>query len=135
MANDTSHGRWFRRVLWVAIAANIVMALPVIAAPSAMLALAALPAAAPEIWPRLAAIQAIVLAAFYVPAALDIDRYRAPAWLAVGAHVMGGIVFIVEPGFLLFAAYDFALALSLGVLLTMAVRSDDPARSRAAAAL
>lgn len=134
MVNDTPHGRWFRRVLWVAIAGNILMALPVIAAPSTIIALAGLAAPAPEIWPRLAAVQAIVLAALYVPAALDIDRYRVVAWLAVAAHVLGGMFFAVEPGFRLFAAYDFTLALSLGVLLTLASRSSHPAAAHVPAA-
>jgi hypothetical protein len=134
MVNNTPAARWFRRVLWMAIAGNLVLALPVIAAPSAMLALAGLAGAAPETWPRLAAVQAIVLAAFYVPAALDVDRHRASAWLAVAAHAMGGIFFALEPGFRLFAAYDLTLAAALGALLTMALRSHRPAGASAAVA-
>jgi hypothetical protein len=134
MVNNTPPARWFRRVLWLAIAGNVVLALPVIAAPSAMLALADLAGAAPDVWPRLAAVQAIVLAAFYAPAAFDVDRHRATAWLAVGAHAMGAVFFALEPGFRLFAAYDLILALALGVLLAMAIRSRYPAGSTAAAA-
>lgn len=135
MVNDTSPGRWFRRVLWAAILGNIAMALPAIAAPSTVIALAGLPASGPEIWPRLAALQAIVIAAFYVPAALDVDRHRAAAWLAVGAHAVGAMFFALEPGFRLFAVYDGVFALALGALLTMAVRGGQPAHSRAVATL
>lgn len=131
MVNDTPPGRWFRRVLWIAIAGNIVLALPAIAAPAAMLDLAGLPGAAPEIWPRLAAFQALVLGALYVPAAIDVDRYRLPAWLAVAAHVAGAAFFTLEPGFGLFAAYDLVLALSLGALLAAAVRAGGRVASRA----
>ncbi len=135
MLNDTRPGRWFRRLLWVAAAANVVIALPAIAAPSAIVGLAGLPAAAPEIWPRLAALQLIVLSAFYLPAAMDIDRYRPIAWFVVAAHAAGGIFLLFEPGYRLFAAYDFAFALPLAVLLTMAVRGDRAAAARAAAAV
>lgn len=131
MVNNTPAGRWFRRVLWAAIAGNVAVALPAIAAPSALLALAGLPAAAPEVWPRLAAVQAIVLAALYAPAALDVDRYRMVAWLTVAAHAAGGIFFTFEPEMRLMAAYDWAFALALGVLLTMAVRLP-PERAAAA---
>lgn len=131
MVNNTPAARWFRRVLWAAIVGNIVVALPAMAAPSALIALAGLPAAAPEVWPRLAAVQAIVLAALYAPAALDVDRYRTVAWLTVAAHAAGGIFFSFEPELRLMAAYDWAFALALGVLLTMAVRTY-PARAAAA---
>lgn len=131
MLNNTRPGRSFRRLLWVAAAANAVIALPAIAAPSAIIGLAGLPAAAPEIWPRLAALQLIILSAFYVPPAIDLDRYRPLAWCAVAAHTAGGIFFLFEPGYRLFAAYDFGFALPLAALLTMAIRRDRPAASRA----
>jgi hypothetical protein len=134
MLNDTRPGRWFRRLLWVAAAANVVIALPAIAAPSAIVGLAGLPAAAPEIWPRLAALQVIVLSAFYVPPAIDLDRYRLLAWFAVAAHAAGGIFFLFEPGYRLFALYDFGFALPLAALLTLAVRRDRPATPPAPAA-
>ena len=134
MVNNTTHGRWFRRLLWIAIAANVVVALAAIAAPAMILALAGVPAAAPAIWPRLAALQLIVLSAFYLPAAIDIDRYRPIAWFVVAAHAAGGIFFLFEPGYRLFAVYDFTFALPLAVLLTMAVRSDHAAGPRPAAA-
>jgi hypothetical protein len=134
MVNDTLPGRWFRRILWVAIAANLGWAIPTIAAPSAIVALAALPTAGHDFWPRLAALQVLALSALYVPAAIDMDRYRLVAWFAVAAHAAGGMFFLFEPGYRLFAAYDVAFALSLGVLLTMAVRSHRPAAPRPAVA-
>ena len=37
MINDTTAGRWFRRVMWLGIFANLALALPTIAAPDFMI--------------------------------------------------------------------------------------------------
>jgi hypothetical protein len=124
MVNNTPHGRWFRRLLWVAISANLALALPMIAAPSAIIAMAGLPTATPDLWPRLSALQLVVLSAFYMPAAVDVDRYRANAWFVVAAHLIGGLFFLLEPGYRLFGVYDVVFAVPLAALLTIAVRRD-----------
>jgi hypothetical protein len=134
VVNSSVPGRWFRRTLWVAILANLAWAMPTIAAPSVIVALGGLPTAGHDLWPRLAAVQALALSGLYVPAAIDIDRYRLVAWFAVAAHAIAGMFFLFEAGYRLFAVYDAAFAVSLGVLLAMAVRSDRAAASRTAVA-
>jgi|SRR5688572_8345115 hypothetical protein len=124
MVNQTPAGRWFRRVTWVAIAANLVAALMLLAAPSTVIAMSGLPTAATDLWPRLAAMQILVLSLFYMPAGFDIDRYRAIAWLVVASHLAGALFFMLEPAYRLFGYYDFAFAVPLAVLLMLAVRGE-----------
>ena len=54
MINDTTAGRWFRRVMWLGILANLALALPTIAAPDMMIEFTRLPTATPVLWPRFA---------------------------------------------------------------------------------
>jgi len=122
MVNDTPPGRWFRRLTWVAIAANLAAALPLLAAPATAMAFAGLPATTDDLWPRLSALQILVLSVFYMPAAIDIDRYRAIAWLVIASHLAGALFFALKPGYRLLALYDFVFAVPLAVLLTRAVR-------------
>ena len=131
MANNTPAGRWFRRVMWLGIVANIALALPTLAAPSAMLALTGLPTATPELWPRFSALLLVLLSVFYMPAGVDIDRYRATAWFAVASRFAGVAFFAVEPTYRLFMYFDLAFLVPLGVLLTMAVRGARPAAAPA----
>ena len=131
MANNTTPGRWFRRVMWVGIAANLALALPTLAAPAAIIAMASLPTATPDLWPRFSALLLVLLSVFYMPAGLDIDRYRATAWFAVASRLAGVVFFSVEPAYRMFMYFDLAFLVPLAVLLTMAVRG---ARQTAAAA-
>jgi hypothetical protein len=86
--------RWFSRVTWVGVAANLALAIPTLAAPEALLERNGLPPATPLLWPRFAALLLILLSAFYVPAAVDPARYRAIAWLAVVARLAGVVFFV-----------------------------------------
>jgi hypothetical protein len=122
MANDTTAGRWFRRIMWAGIAANVALALPTLAAPALMLAMASLPTATPDLWPRFAALLLVLLSVFYIPAGLDIDRYRAAAWFAVGSRLAGVAFFLLEPDYRLFMYFDLVFFVPLAVLLTLAVR-------------
>ena len=123
MANNTTAGRWFKRVMWIGIAANLALALPTLAAPAAIIAMASLPTATPDLWPRFSALLLVLLSVFYVPAGLDIDRYRATAWFAVASRLAGVVFFSVEPAYRMFMYFDLAFLVPLAVLLTMAVRS------------
>lgn len=134
MANGTTAGRWFRRVVWVGIVANILIALPLLAAPSQMMAFAGLPTATPELWPRFAAVQMILLSVFYIPAAKDIDRHRITAWFTVVSRLAGVVFFLFEPGYRMAMSYELAFLVPEGVLLTLAVRSERaPGRAEARA--
>lgn len=67
---------WFRRVMWLGIAANFALALPTLLAPALMIDFVGLPAATPLLWPRFAALLLILLSLFYMPAGIDPVRYR-----------------------------------------------------------
>ena len=71
MINDTTAGRWFRRVMWLGILANLALALPTIAAPDMMIELTRLPTATPVLWPRFAGLLLVILSVFYTPAGTD----------------------------------------------------------------
>ena len=97
MINDTTAGRWFRRVMWLGILANLALALPTIAAPDMMIEFTRLPTATPVLWPRFAGLLLVILSVFYTPAATDIDRYRVVAWFAIGSRA-AGVLFFVSAG-------------------------------------
>jgi hypothetical protein len=126
MVNNTTPARWFRRIMWVGIFANLALAIPTIAAPSAMIEMIGLPTATPDLWPRFSALLLVLLSVFYMPAGLDVDRYRAAAWFAVGSRAAGVLFFMFEPRYRLFMYFDAAFLIPLGILLTLAVRSARP---------
>lgn len=86
-------GRWFRGVLWLGILVNLGLAATTLLWPAAMLARNSLPPSDPVLWPRFAALLLILLTLFYAPAAIDPDRYRANAWMAVTARLAGVVFF------------------------------------------
>jgi hypothetical protein len=110
--------RWFQRVMWVGITANLAFAIPLLIDPAFTLSKIGVPAAAPLIWPRLAGLLMIVLNAFYMPAASDPVRYRLIAWLAVGSRFAGAVFFVAQgPPFGWLAAFDGVFFLLLLLLL------------------
>src|SRR5688572_18222454 len=129
MVNGTTAARWFRRVVWVGIIANVLLALPTIAAPSQMTAFAGLPTATPDLWPRFAGVTMILLSIFYIPAALDVDRYRIVAWFTLVSRLTGVIFFMFEPGYRFFMYYDLVFLVPQAVLLWLAVRHEGAARA------
>lgn len=86
--------RWFSRVVWLGIAANIALAVPTLLMPARMLAFSRLPITEPLLWTQFAALLLLLLSAFYVPAALDPRRYALVAWLAVAARLAGVVFFV-----------------------------------------
>jgi hypothetical protein len=110
--------------MWVGIAANLALALPTIAAPDQIIAMANLPTATPTLWPRFAALLLVLLSVFYMPAGIDIDRYRPTAWFAVASRLAGVVFFAFEPTYRMFGYFDGIFLVPLAVLLTMAVRSE-----------
>ena len=120
----TTPARAFRVVLWIGIAVNLVLAAGVIADPGAMLARFQLPPADPLLWPRFAALLLILLSMFYMPAGIDLDRYRANAWMAVGSRLVGVVFFLVfEPVYRALGFVDLVFVVPEAILLILAVRS------------
>ena len=96
MINDTTAGRWLKRVIWLGILANLALALPTLAAPDMMMEFVRLPTATPLLCPRFAALLLIILSVFYTPAASDLDRYRIVAWFAIGSRAAGVLFFVPQ---------------------------------------
>jgi hypothetical protein len=122
----TPAGRWFRRIVWLGIAANVVLAIASIAAPDQMVQFSRLPTVTPNLWVRFAGVLLILLSAFYAPAAIDPDRYRANAWLAVASRLAGVIFFMGEPAYRMLGLFDLLFFVPEALLLVIATRSEPP---------
>ena len=120
----TTAGRWFRRVVWLGIAANLALALPTIAAPDQVIAMSGLPTVTPHLWARFAGLLLILLSAFYAPAAVDPDRYRANAWLAVVSRLAGVVFFAGEPIYRVLGLFDLVFLIPEATLLFIATRGE-----------
>ena len=129
----TPAGRWFRRVVWLGIFANLALALPSMAAPDQVVAFSRLPTVTPHLWVRFAGLLLILLSAFYAPAAVDPDRYRANAWLAVVSRLAGVVFFMGEPTYRMLGFFDFVFFVPEAVLLFIATRGEPPSAKATAA--
>lgn len=129
MINDeTAPVRWFKRVLWIGIVANLALAIPTLLAPAPLMALSGFPPASPLLWPRFAALLLILLSLFYMPAGIDVDRFRPVAWLAVVSRLAGVVFFLgFQPAeYRMLGLFDLVFLVPETILLTMiASRSND----------
>jgi hypothetical protein len=123
MINDTTAGRWFKRVMWLGILANLALALPTIAAPDFMIDRVGLPTATPVLWVRFSGLLLVILSVFYTPAATDIDRYRIVAWFAIGSRAAGVLFFMPQPTYRMFGLFDGVFLVPLFLLLVVALQS------------
>jgi hypothetical protein len=124
----TAPRRWFRRVLWLGILVNIGLAIPTLLIPERMIALTGLPLPSPLLWTRFSALLLLLLSAFYMPAGIDLDRYRANAWMAVGSRLVGVIFFAWQPRvYYQLGAVDLVFFVPEVILLMLAVRAPAPA--------
>jgi hypothetical protein len=131
--SSTKAGRWFTRVMWLGIVANIGLSAATLIAPARMLALNSLPPATPDLWPRFAALLLILLSVFYMPAAIDPDRYRANAWFAVGSRLVGVLFFMTQPSdYRMLGAVDLVFFIPEAALLLLALRQAASAMERSA---
>ena len=117
--------RWFSRVVWMGIAANLGLAIPTLLMPARMLAMSNLPITEPLLWTQFAALLLILLSVFYVPAALDPRRYRLVAWISVLARLAGVVFFVLfQPrAYHLFGYFDLVFFVPEAALLMAAGRS------------
>jgi len=106
MINDTTAGRWLKRVIWLGIFANLALALPTLAAPDFMMDRVGLPTATPLLWPRFAGLLLIILSVFYTPAATDLDRYRIVAWFAIASRAAGVLFFMPQATYRMLGLFD-----------------------------
>jgi len=121
MINDTTAGRWLKRVIWLGIFANLALALPTLAAPDFMMDRVGLPTATPLLWPRFAGLLLIILSVFYTPAATDLDRYRIVAWFAIASRAAGGLFFVPQATYRMLGLFDLVFLVPELLLLLVAI--------------
>ena len=117
-------GRWFGRVVWIGILANVALAIPTLLFPARMLELSGFPPATPVLWPQFSGLLLILLSIFYIPAALDYRRYHITAWSTVASRLAGVIFFVgfQAPEYHMLGYFDLVFLIPEAVLLTLASR-------------
>src|SRR5436305_1075907 len=124
MNTQPKSATWFRRVVWLGIAANLALAVPTLIVPDRMLALSHFPPVAPLMWTRFAAWLLILLSLLYVPGAMDVYRYRATAQLSVLARLAGVLFFATQAEvYRMLGGLDLAFFIPEAILLTIALRN------------
>jgi hypothetical protein len=121
------YAAWFGAAMWAGILVDWVLGVPGIFLPNATLALARQPLALETpVWPAFASLLLVLLAAFYVPGAIDPYRYKATAVLSVLARPPGVVFFLwLWPDrYPLFGWIDLGLTLVQAPLLFLALRHE-----------
>jgi hypothetical protein len=115
---------WFKALMWLGIAANIVVALISIVWTETVLDFLHLEPAHPLVWPRFGAFLPILLSIFYVPAAIDPLVHRYAAVVSILCR-FGGVAFfsIVGGRYVTFGLFDLTFGLPQTIPLWLAWRS------------
>ena len=121
----STHAVWFKRTVWLGIVADWLLGIPVIFAPEKVLELLGFRATVDPVWSAFAALLVVLLSLFYIPGAINPERYRFNAWLAVFARPPGVIFFLIlYPGaYPAFGYLDGFLFLIQFPLLLLTVKS------------
>lgn len=106
-------------LVWLGIALNLAFAVPLLFSPGWILGALGLPLDQP-IWGRFSGLLLLIISTFYVPATIDLARYRAVAWLAIlPSRTAGAVFFFVAvflydqpPAFLIATLLDGSIAVS-----------------------
>jgi len=119
--------RWYTWVTWFGIFLNMLFVVPLVFAPQFILDLLALHLE-PVLWARISGMLLSIISAFYIPASLDLKRYRIHAWLAIfPSRAFGSTFFILAVfvygyplGYLPIAFVDLSIgAIQLVILLNI----------------
>jgi mono/diheme cytochrome c family protein len=120
-ASEPGALRWYRRLVWAGIIANVVVGIVSIAYTAQVLALARVDPATPLVWPRLSAMLVMLLAGFYIPAAVDPCAHRFAAVFAVVCRFAGTIFMAVVGGhYIIFGLFDFIFGAPQAICLYLA---------------
>src|SRR5260221_9032663 len=122
-AHSTEDGalRWFRRLMWAGIIANVVVGIVSIAYTPQVLALAKVDPATPLVWPRLSAMLVMLPPGFFIPAAIDPCAHRFSAVFAVVCRFAGTIFMAVVGGhYIIFGLFDFVFGAPQAICLYLA---------------
>jgi mono/diheme cytochrome c family protein len=120
-ASEPGALRWYRWLVWAGIIANFVIGIVSIAYTPQVLALARVDPATPLVWPRLSAMLVMLLAGFYIPAAIDPCAHRFAAVFAVVCRFAGTIFMAVAGGhYIIFGLFDFIFGAPQAICLYLA---------------
>ena len=92
----SSKARLFSWAVYAGIVVNLLLVFPAVFAPDRVTEWFALEPASPAIWLRFSGWLLLLLSLFYVPAALDPDRHRVSARLAIFARFAGAVFFLSQ---------------------------------------
>jgi hypothetical protein len=113
---------WIARhslLVWLGIVLNLLFIVPLLFDPAWLLGLFNIPSD-PSLWPRFAGLLLLIVTVFYIPPTIDLERYRANAWLAIfpsrsfGAtfFFLAVVVFDQPPGFIVGVLLDGVIGLA-----------------------
>ena len=113
---------WIARhslLVWLGIVLNLFFVFMLLIDPPMLLSLFKIPVDG-SIWPRFAGLLLLIITIFYIPATLDLERYRVIAWMAVfpsrsfGATFFFLAVFVFDqpPGFIVAILLDGLIGLA-----------------------
>jgi hypothetical protein len=131
--DSNQYAKWFSRVVWVGIAANLLFIIPICFFPEWLLSLLHMTIPVPIIWVRAAGLLLLEISILYIPGAIDPYRYRATAWMSVLVTRGGGASFFwiavlffgQELGFLSIAIVDLIFGVTEGILLYLALQDSE----------
>jgi len=129
-ASNNNWARYWRIVVLVGVAMNLVVGIPALFIPGTILDWIGLPFEVTEFWVRLACWLLILLSLTYIPTAIDPYRSPAHSWLTVGAR-WGGVFFVtitvvaqdLSLGYLYFALGDLIFAIPELIILNMVFKN------------
>jgi len=139
-----TYAKWFGRVVWLGIIINVVFfVIPLCFFPEVMLSLLKMQIPVPIIWVRAAGLLLLEISILYIPGAMDPYRYKATAWMSILVTRGGGATFFItavllfgqDLGFLSIALVDLVFAVIQGILLFLALQTQQPFISQTAKGL
>ncbi|NEQ78757.1 MAG: hypothetical protein F6K26_00200 [Moorea sp. SIO2I5] len=139
-----AYAKWFGRVVWLGIIINVVFfVIPLLFFPEVMLSLLKMQIPVPIIWVRAAGLLLLEISILYIPGAMDPYRYKATAWMSILVTRGGGATFFItavllfgqDLGFLSIALVDLVFAVIQGILLFLALQTQQPFISQTAKGL
>ena len=95
----SSKARLFSWSVYAGIVVNLLLVFPAVFAPDSVTRWFGLESATPVIWLRFSGWLLLLLSVFYIPAALDPDRHRVAARLAILARFAGAVFFLSQIAF------------------------------------
>ena len=114
--------RWIARhslLVWLGVALNLFFVFMLLIEPAMLLSLFKIPVDG-SIWPRFAGLLLLIVTIFYIPATIDLERYRVIAWMAVFPSRSLGAVFFFLAVFVFDQPSGFIAAILLDGLIGLA---------------